>query len=157
MDVLGFGFGDYLFFTPIILIFLISLMNEIKGNKDASSILFLFIILYLIISLPIMYYFNLSDGQYKAKIIEEYGLKVGEGTDASKTFEILKKDDIFIIKRAYLDEEFKLKEKKSWDDNLYIKTYYSVRGDNYLTISRFGYVMIHKKNNEIYSKIKVFD
>jgi len=158
MEAYGLGLLDYIFIGGILLIVLISTGLGIKDDDGEVGIrVFMFFgILYLIITLPLMYYYNIPNGTYNAKFIEIENMKIGEGTEQSKSFEIKKTDDKITISHKYKYLEFKLKESKNWDDNIYVKYYQSaINEKEYLTLTRFGYVMTHDEKGKITSKIEV--
>ena len=156
LEEYGFGLLDYLFITPIIILAVVLTIASLMSGRDYSGTFIFNLFIIAIISIPIMYYYNMPNGQYLAKFTEVDGMKIGEGTWNSKTFEIIKTDDSFILNRnKYWKQRFDLKKYKKWYDDIYLKTYEEVNGNKYLTLTRFGYLMLHDKNGTITSKLQV--
>ena len=149
MSSLGFGILDYLFWAPIIIFSLVGLFK----NDDRAIV---HIIVYLIFLSPIVYYFHMPSGYYKARFIEINNMKVGEGTEDSKEFEVLVNDNSFMIRDPrYFTSTYIIPSTAKWNSNLYVKTFEQIYGDKFLTITRFGYVSIHEKDGSISAKLKV--
>jgi hypothetical protein len=149
----GFGLLDYLFWFPIIILIILGIISTNKNNEGS---IFLLLIFYLIVTMPIIYYFNLPNGNYKARYIEIKKMKIGDGTEQSKEFDVtVTMDTITLEESIYYKEIYKLADKKNWYDNLYIKKFNQINGERFLTITRFGYVSVHNKDGEIYTKIRI--